>query len=87
MKNGVHVSVSIPSTTSPSHKWRVSWETPRMPTKCETFSSVYREAACPLTYHTLQYAGRAGNFANVWNPNVTVPGRDDIVGMMQVRVL
>ncbi|EPS96935.1 hypothetical protein FOMPIDRAFT_62080 [Fomitopsis schrenkii] len=34
-----------------------------------------------------KYAGRAGNFANVWNPNVTVPGRDDIVGMMQPRFL
>ncbi|KAH9835013.1 glycoside hydrolase family 92 protein [Rhodofomes roseus] len=34
-----------------------------------------------------KYAQRAGNFVNVWNPNVTVPGRDDIVGMMQPRFL
>ncbi|KAH9919561.1 glycoside hydrolase family 92 protein [Fomitopsis serialis] len=34
-----------------------------------------------------KYAERAGNFVNVWNPNVTVPGRDDIVGMMQPRFL
>ncbi|KAI0081607.1 glycoside hydrolase family 92 protein [Panus rudis PR-1116 ss-1] len=32
-----------------------------------------------------KYAQRAGNFVNVWNPNTTVPGRDDIVGMMQPR--
>ncbi|OCH84461.1 glycoside hydrolase family 92 protein [Obba rivulosa] len=32
-----------------------------------------------------KYAQRAGNFINVWNPNTTVPGRPDIVGMMQPR--
>ncbi|KAL1752089.1 glycosyl hydrolase family 92-domain-containing protein [Schizophyllum commune] len=32
-----------------------------------------------------KYFGRAGNFANVWNPNVTFPGREDIIGMMQPR--
>lgn len=32
----------------------------------------------------LQYAKRAGNFANVWNANVSVPGNDSIVGMVQV---
>ncbi|KAI5894878.1 uncharacterized protein SCHCODRAFT_02495315 [Schizophyllum commune H4-8] len=32
-----------------------------------------------------KYFDRAGNFANVWNPNVTFPGREDIVGMMQPR--
>ena len=32
-----------------------------------------------------EYAKRAGNFINNWNPNVTVPGRPDIKGMMQVR--
>ena len=85
--NGAHVAYSIPSTTSPSPKWRAPWETRRTLTKCETFSNIHREASNVLTHHILQYAGRAGNFANVWNPNVTVPGRDDIVGMMQVRVL
>ncbi|OBZ76244.1 hypothetical protein A0H81_02953 [Grifola frondosa] len=32
-----------------------------------------------------KYAQRAGNFANVWNPNTTVPG-SNIVGMMQPRL-
>ncbi|KAJ3490419.1 hypothetical protein NLI96_g1434 [Meripilus lineatus] len=32
-----------------------------------------------------KYATRAGNFINVWNANTTVPGRPDIVGMMQPR--
>lgn len=33
-----------------------------------------------------QYAQRAGNFANVWNPNITVPdGPASVLGMMQVR--
>ena len=32
-----------------------------------------------------QYKSRAGNFANVWNPNITVPGGPESVrGMMQV---
>ncbi|KAF9483277.1 glycoside hydrolase family 92 protein [Pholiota conissans] len=32
-----------------------------------------------------KYLGRAGNFFNVWNPNITVPGSPNIVGMMQPR--
>ncbi|KAL1948226.1 hypothetical protein VTO73DRAFT_12301 [Trametes versicolor] len=32
-----------------------------------------------------KYAKRAGNFANVWNANVSVPGNDSIVGMVQPR--
>ncbi|TFK31528.1 glycoside hydrolase family 92 protein [Crucibulum laeve] len=32
-----------------------------------------------------KYAARAANFANVWNPNITVPGSPDIAGMMQPR--
>ena len=31
-----------------------------------------------------KYAGRAGNFVNLWNPNTTVPDEPSIVGMMQV---
>ncbi|THH17239.1 hypothetical protein EW146_g3530 [Bondarzewia mesenterica] len=35
---------------------------------------------------TVYYAARGGNFANVWNPNVTMPGGPaSIVGMMQPR--
>jgi putative alpha-1,2-mannosidase len=34
-----------------------------------------------------KYAARAGNFANVWNPDTTVPDDDTgIVGFMQVRL-
>lgn len=44
-ENGVHVAVSIPSTTSPSPKWRVSWETPRTLTKCETFRYIQLRAS------------------------------------------
>ena len=33
-----------------------------------------------------KYAGRAGNFVQLWNPNTTVPGQEQIVGMMQVGV-
>ncbi|KAI0922609.1 hypothetical protein AcV5_009537 [Taiwanofungus camphoratus] len=45
------------------------------------------QAAKTLGYtaDAAKYAQRAGNFANVWNPNTTVPGREDIVGMMQPR--
>ncbi|PPQ74974.1 hypothetical protein CVT24_010275, partial [Panaeolus cyanescens] len=32
-----------------------------------------------------KYLKRSGNFANVWNPNVTVPDATNIVGMMQPR--
>ncbi|KAI9068178.1 glycoside hydrolase family 92 protein [Trametes sanguinea] len=33
-----------------------------------------------------KYAKRAGNFVNVWNPNVTVPGNESVVsGMVQPR--
>lgn len=32
-----------------------------------------------------KYFERATNFLNVWNANVTVPGHEDIVGMMQPR--
>ncbi|KAJ8488173.1 hypothetical protein ONZ45_g14058 [Pleurotus djamor] len=33
-----------------------------------------------------KYSQRAGNFANVWNPNITVPdGPASVVGMMQPR--
>ncbi|KAI0365413.1 glycoside hydrolase family 92 protein [Pilatotrama ljubarskyi] len=32
-----------------------------------------------------KYAQRSENFANVWNPNVTFPGRKDIAGFMQPR--
>ncbi|KAH9846714.1 glycoside hydrolase family 92 protein [Lenzites betulinus] len=32
-----------------------------------------------------KYAKRSENFANVWNPNITFPGRDDIAGFMQPR--
>jgi hypothetical protein len=33
-----------------------------------------------------QYVGRAGNFANNWDPNVTIPGAPENVttGVMQV---
>ncbi|GJE96620.1 glycoside hydrolase family 92 protein [Phanerochaete sordida] len=34
-----------------------------------------------------KYAQRAQNFVNTWNPNITVPGRTDIKGMMQPRFL
>lgn len=34
-----------------------------------------------------QYATRAGNFVNNWNRNVSVPGRPDIKGMMQVTII
>ena len=34
-----------------------------------------------------QYAARAGNFVNNWNPNVSVPERPDIKGMMQVTII
>ncbi|KAH9922159.1 glycoside hydrolase family 92 protein [Amylocystis lapponica] len=37
------------------------------------------------TADAAKYVQRAGNFANVWNPNTTVPGHPDIVGMMQPR--
>ncbi|GBE89826.1 Uncharacterized secreted [Sparassis crispa] len=37
------------------------------------------------TADAAKYVQRAGNFVNVWNPNTTVPGREDIVGMMQPR--
>ncbi|TFK21045.1 hypothetical protein FA15DRAFT_646146 [Coprinopsis marcescibilis] len=32
-----------------------------------------------------KYLGRAGNFVNVWNANVSVPDEPSIVGMMQPR--
>ncbi|KAF5364126.1 hypothetical protein D9756_000963 [Leucocoprinus leucothites] len=32
-----------------------------------------------------KYLGRAGNFANVWNPEVSVPGSPQIQGMAQLR--
>ncbi|OSC99282.1 glycoside hydrolase family 92 protein [Trametes coccinea BRFM310] len=32
-----------------------------------------------------KYAQRSENFFNVWNPNVTFPGRKDITGFMQPR--
>ncbi|KAI0672074.1 glycoside hydrolase family 92 protein [Trametes maxima] len=32
-----------------------------------------------------KYGKRAGNFVNVWNPNVTIPGNDAVVGMVQPR--
>ncbi|RDB16520.1 hypothetical protein Hypma_002899 [Hypsizygus marmoreus] len=32
-----------------------------------------------------KYSKRAGNFANVWNPNITVPGGPGILGMVQPR--
>ncbi|KXN83541.1 hypothetical protein AN958_01250 [Leucoagaricus sp. SymC.cos] len=32
-----------------------------------------------------KYLGRAGNFVNVWNANVSVPGNPEIKGMMQPR--
>ncbi|KAF9448478.1 glycoside hydrolase family 92 protein [Macrolepiota fuliginosa MF-IS2] len=32
-----------------------------------------------------KYLGRAGNFFNVWNPDVSVPGSPEIKGMMQLR--
>ncbi|KAF9461880.1 glycoside hydrolase family 92 protein [Collybia nuda] len=32
-----------------------------------------------------KYSQRAGNFANVWNPNTTVPGAPDVLGMVQPR--
>ncbi|KAF8652642.1 hypothetical protein AX16_004274 [Volvariella volvacea WC 439] len=34
-----------------------------------------------------KYAQRGGNFINVWNPNVMMPDRPDIVGMMQPRFM
>ena len=33
-----------------------------------------------------KYAQRAGNFVNVWNPDVVAPDDDQVVGMMQVRL-
>ncbi|KAF9558968.1 glycoside hydrolase family 92 protein [Agrocybe pediades] len=32
-----------------------------------------------------KYLKRAGNFANVWNPNTTVPDSPNVVGMLQPR--
>ncbi|KAF4613241.1 hypothetical protein D9613_010771 [Agrocybe pediades] len=32
-----------------------------------------------------KYLKRAGNFANVWNPNITVPDSPNVVGMLQPR--
>jgi len=32
-----------------------------------------------------KYAQRAGNFANLWNPNITVPGGPGVIGMIQPR--
>ncbi|KAG5640175.1 hypothetical protein DXG03_000730, partial [Asterophora parasitica] len=32
-----------------------------------------------------KYAKRAGNFINVWNPNITVPGGPGVIGMVQPR--
>ncbi|KAG6844803.1 hypothetical protein H0H87_003629 [Tephrocybe sp. NHM501043] len=32
-----------------------------------------------------KYSQRAGNFANVWNPNITVPGGPGVMGMVQPR--
>ncbi|KAF8624690.1 hypothetical protein AX17_007021 [Amanita inopinata Kibby_2008] len=32
-----------------------------------------------------KYLQRAGNFINVWNPNVSLPGYPNITGMMQLR--
>ncbi|KAF7966871.1 hypothetical protein HWV62_36683 [Athelia sp. TMB] len=32
-----------------------------------------------------KYAARASNYANVWNPNITVPGLKGVKGMMQPR--
>jgi hypothetical protein len=38
-----------------------------------------------LVPNSTQYQGRAGNFANVWDPNITVPdGPSFVKGMMQV---
>ncbi|TRM65199.1 glycosyl hydrolase family 92-domain-containing protein [Schizophyllum amplum] len=37
------------------------------------------------TEDAAKYYARAGNYANVWNSNVTFPGREDIKGMMQPR--
>jgi putative alpha-1,2-mannosidase len=34
-----------------------------------------------------KYAQRAGNFANVWNPDITVPGGSGVSGMMQPRFI
>ncbi|KAG5351194.1 hypothetical protein C0989_007573 [Termitomyces sp. Mn162] len=31
------------------------------------------------------YTQRAGNFVNLWNPNITVPGGPGVIGMMQPR--
>ncbi|KIM76707.1 glycoside hydrolase family 92 protein [Piloderma croceum F 1598] len=36
---------------------------------------------------SVKYAQRAGNFANVWNPTVTVPGGPGVLGMMQPRFI
>ncbi|THG98109.1 hypothetical protein EW026_g4015 [Hermanssonia centrifuga] len=38
-----------------------------------------------FTNDSAKYAQRAGNFVNNWNPDTAVPGRPDIVGMMQPR--
>ncbi|KAF5372699.1 hypothetical protein D9615_009852 [Tricholomella constricta] len=32
-----------------------------------------------------KYVQRAGNFVNVWNPNITVPGGPGVIGMVQPR--
>ncbi|KAG6810816.1 hypothetical protein H0H92_010206 [Tricholoma furcatifolium] len=32
-----------------------------------------------------KYAQRAGNYANLWNPNITVPGGPGVIGMIQPR--
>ncbi|KAF8055357.1 glycoside hydrolase family 92 protein [Lyophyllum atratum] len=34
-----------------------------------------------------KYNKRAGNFANVWNPNITVPGGPGVLGMVQPRFM
>jgi len=37
------------------------------------------------TSDVAKYQKRAGNFANLWNPNITVPGGPGVLGMMQPR--
>ncbi|KAG6888312.1 hypothetical protein C0995_009249 [Termitomyces sp. Mi166 len=37
------------------------------------------------TEDALKYTQRASNFANLWNPNITVPGGPGVIGMIQPR--
>ena len=70
------------STTSLYHKWRRQWVRPAMDKRSDNIFVLRRSFS-----QALQYAQRAENFNNVWNPNTTFPGREDIAGFMQVIMI